>query len=334
MTNDPLLTTSAADRPSDLTVAGLRLRSPVDSRDPDYWHRWAMRALLVLGGGHFLAGVVFFFAYNWNELSSFSKFALLEAAIIVAVVLALALKLERAAAQGMLIAASVFTGVLLAVIGQVYQTGADAWQLFAAWTLLITPWALGSKNGPHAFFWAVIAMTAITLFSEQRLRALGYVDAEVLAAWLGVMPLLFLAAREIALLSGARWLDGHWMRRTLVFIAIGTLFMLAVGYVFGEKHQLPGLRLFILACLCLAFIYGKLLPDFPVTAILTGFVALFGMAVGGRMLLEMIDTDFSAGTLVLALFLLGGWCALLTAGTVKFLRRLYASLGKESDNAW
>ena len=108
MTNDPPLTTSAADRPNDLTVAGLRLRSPDDARDAGYWHRWAMRALLVLGGAHFLAGVVFFFAYNWTELSSFSKFALLEAAIIVAVVLALALKLERAAAQATLMAASAF----------------------------------------------------------------------------------------------------------------------------------------------------------------------------------------------------------------------------------
>ena len=45
-----------------------------------------------------------------------------------------------------LIAASVLVGVLLAVIGQVYHTGADAYSLFAAWTLLILPWTLASRS--------------------------------------------------------------------------------------------------------------------------------------------------------------------------------------------
>ncbi len=47
-------------------------------RDEAFWARWGMRALLALGVGQFLAGVVFFFAYNWNDLSDIAKFAVIE----------------------------------------------------------------------------------------------------------------------------------------------------------------------------------------------------------------------------------------------------------------
>ena len=96
-----------------------------------------MRALLALGVGQFLAGVVFFFAYNWNDLSDIAKFAVIETALAIALGGALLIGLDRVFGQMLLIAASVLTGVLLAVIGQVYQTGADVFELFAAWAVLI-----------------------------------------------------------------------------------------------------------------------------------------------------------------------------------------------------
>ena len=45
-------------------------------RSSKAWNSWAMGALLALGAGHLLAGIIFFFAYNWNDLSPFVKFAL------------------------------------------------------------------------------------------------------------------------------------------------------------------------------------------------------------------------------------------------------------------
>ena len=47
-----------------------------DSHDR-FWRLWAQRALLVLGAAHFLAGVVFFFAYNWEDLGPFARFGLI-----------------------------------------------------------------------------------------------------------------------------------------------------------------------------------------------------------------------------------------------------------------
>jgi uncharacterized membrane protein len=300
-------------------------------RDAGYWHRWAMRTLLVLGAVHFLAGVIFFFAYNWDELSVISKFGLVQSGLILSFVAAMMLRLETAAGQGMLIATSVFTGVLLAVIGQVYQTGADAWELFAAWSALTLPWALVSRSSAHWMFWIVICVTAVGLYGAQVLIALGRLDHIDLAIIIGVLPLVFLAIREVALHRGAEWLGGSWFRRSLVLYSLGSLFFSAIAYVFGSDSQFVGFIVFLLMTAALYFVYMRILPDFSILAIGIAFIALLGMAIGGRLIHETISFE-GAGELVVALFLLGGWCAVLTAGTISFLRILRKEVGAGGDH--
>ena len=292
-------------------------------RDESYWHRWAMRALLVLGAGHFLAGVVFFFAYNWADLTSFAKFGILQFAIVGSFVAALLLRIEKAAGQAMLIAASVFTGVLLAVIGQTYQTGADAWELFAAWTALILPWVVASRSSAHWFLWILLCLTAFSLYGEQRLVALGLIERELLAAIAGLLPIFFLAVREFALISGLDWLRGGWFRRGLVVISMLVLFPQAIMFIFGTDAGFLGFMCFLLVSAGASFVYLRELPDFSVIAMVAGFVSLVAMAFGGRVIHEVIGFSGDAAGLVLSLLLLGGWCALLTSATVKLLNALY-----------
>lgn len=300
-------------------------------RDVEYWHRWAMRALLVLGAVHLLAGVVFFFAYNWDDLSSFSKFGLVQSGLILSFVAAIILRLETAAGQGMLIATSVFTGVLLAVIGQVYQTGADAWELFAAWTVLTLPWALASRSSAHWMFWIAICLTAVGLYGGQVLVALDRLEPTELAILVGVLPVVFLAIREVALQLGAGWLDDSWFRRGLVVFSMVSLFFPALAYVFSNDSDLPGFIAFLLVTAALSYTYMKILPDFSILAIGTAFVTVLGMAIGGRLIHETISYD-GPGELVVALFLLGGWCAALTTGAVRLLKFLHKEVGTGGDH--
>jgi uncharacterized membrane protein len=297
-------------------------------RDVEYWHRWALRALLVLGAAHLLAGIVFFFAYNWDDLSSFSKFGLLQGGLVLSFIAAIVLRLETAAGQGMLIATSVFTGVLLAVIGQVYQTGADAWELFAAWAALTLPWALVSRSSAHWMFWIVICITAVSLYGGQVLVALDRLEPTELAIVIGVLPVVFLAIREVAMHMGADWLGDSWFRRGLVVFSMGSLFFPALVYVFSNDSDLPGFIAFVLVTAVLAYTYMKVLPDFSILAIVTAFVTVLSMAIGGRVIHETISYD-GAGELVVALFLLGGWCAAMTTGAVRFLRYLHKQVAAE-----
>lgn len=124
------------------------------------WRTLFSTILLWLGTFSFVSGVIFFFAYNWQSLGRFAKFALIEVAILLTITL-FAWLYSRAAcrvsaadsypyksshfgvttANAMLLGASILVGGLLALVGQTYQTGADPWQLFALWAIVILPFA-------------------------------------------------------------------------------------------------------------------------------------------------------------------------------------------------
>jgi uncharacterized membrane protein len=290
-------------------------------RESDYWTQWALRPFLALGGGHLLAGIIFFFAYNWDGLSSFAKFGILETAIIISAVLALLVKLDRAAGQALLIGTSVVTGVLLAVIGQVYQTGADAYELFTIWALLVIPWVLASRSGAHWFVWLIIVNIAFATYGAQVLIPLETISGVELACLHGIVVVTALAAIEGAVFAGARWLRVVWLRPVLVLVGLAILFVPAVGFVLRDwNSELVGLLTFIAVIASLAFVYVRVLPDYSVVAIGTGFAALFLMALGWRALDETTGFNWSsAASVISSLLLLVLWCAAVTAATVKAL---------------
>ncbi|HWL30052.1 MAG TPA: DUF2157 domain-containing protein, partial [Burkholderiaceae bacterium] len=87
-------------------------------------------------------------AANWEHAGGFQKLAGAQALLIAVVLLTWRLvylhvgrnaRDFRAAAASAGLAA-VVTGALLALVGQIYQTGADSWVLFAGWAVLLLPW--------------------------------------------------------------------------------------------------------------------------------------------------------------------------------------------------
>jgi Predicted membrane protein (DUF2157) len=89
------------------------------------WRRFLDQLLLWLGALMLTAGVIYFLAYNWNDLGRFAKFGLVEALIAGALIVLSRIGLDHIAGKVTLLAASLFVGALLALIGQTYQTGAD-----------------------------------------------------------------------------------------------------------------------------------------------------------------------------------------------------------------
>jgi len=105
--------------------------------------------LCLWGGALLLAlAVVFFFAYNWADLHHFAKLAVAAAALLACVATALASPPTGTVWQAALFSAALCTGALLALIGQIYQTGADIWELFAAWSALMLPFVLLARAWP------------------------------------------------------------------------------------------------------------------------------------------------------------------------------------------
>ena len=112
--------------------------------------------LLLFGSALVLAGIIFFFAYNWAAMGKFLKFGLIEAGIIVCIVASHLRGRTDLSGKVLLLSGAVLVGVLLAVYGQIYQTGADAYGLFICWAVLIFGWVIISEFAALCVFLACL----------------------------------------------------------------------------------------------------------------------------------------------------------------------------------
>jgi len=199
------------------------------------WRRFLDRLLAGAGAVFLAAAVIFFLAYNWQALGRWGKFALVEAAIAVALALYWKLGADRVAGKAALTAAALLVGALLALFGQTYQTGADPWELFALWAVLVLPWAL---LGRFAALWVLVATLAnlavmlhfharrgffgIVFGTEELLAALFALNTLVLVAW-------ELAARRLA------WLDERWALRLVALAGGVAVTVLALHVIFDWR---------------------------------------------------------------------------------------------------
>ena len=169
---DPLARRATAARVRALVADGVlpldRLEEALEhaSLGPDAaaWSALARAALLVVGAALSVAGIAFFFAYDWASLGRGSKVSVAAFGVLFSGGGALVTGLDRPAGKALLSAASVLAGVLLAVYGQAYQTGADSYLLFAGWAGLIALWAIAGGFAPVFALWVGLIDTSIVLY--------------------------------------------------------------------------------------------------------------------------------------------------------------------------
>ena len=131
------------------------------------WQRFLKWAILALGAGFFVAGVLFFFAYNWAELHKFAKMGIIFGLILISTISAVVLKVDTVVKQVLLSVSSILVGVLFGVYGQVYQTGADAYDLFLAWSMMALLWVVAARFYPLWLMYLVLVNTTIVLYLMQ-----------------------------------------------------------------------------------------------------------------------------------------------------------------------
>lgn len=259
---------------------------------------WGLAVLLLA------SGLVTWIAANWENWGHVAKFALAQGAVLVSAGLALLFRRRSggwghdlgvpAALTGL---AAVATGGLLALIGQTYQTGADPWQLFALWTVLIIPWVFTVRSVFLSVLWLVLINTALYLWIDvARLGWFGrsYTTQTLLA--LAVNALLLLAAETI-------WRARHDPWRIVPRVAA-----IAVGFFIGaqviEGNFLLGLVLFLV----LYGIYHYRRPDLLIMSL-----ASFG-AYGS---LSMLIIEYAADAFLLIVVVIVG----LGLGLLRFLQQ-------------
>ena len=195
---------------------------------------WLERSLAAVAALLLGAGLIFWVAANWPEQTRAFKFNALQAAVLLPALAALALPRLRTAC---LLLATLALGALLAFVGQTYQTGADPWQLFAAWAALALPWVLAARRALLWAAWLLLAALALALWGlplELARYELAHPRLQLaLAGWALLLALPWLLTwLGLAPSRHAHWLAGG-RAPSLLLMRVAALAVLPVWVAMG-----------------------------------------------------------------------------------------------------
>jgi len=202
--------------------------------DDHDWKHFVDSMLLWLGGLALSFSVLFFIAYNWNEMGRFAKFAMVEGVMILAIIAYWRLGSNSMAGKVSLVAATLFLGVLLGLYGQTYQTGADPWQLFFNWALLMLPWALVGRFAALWVIWIILMNISIILYYTVFRGVFGFMfNSETELFWLIFIFNTFALILWELLSIKWHWLDKAWAIRLLAFVSGLSVTSLVLNSIFS-----------------------------------------------------------------------------------------------------
>jgi uncharacterized membrane protein len=142
-------------------------RAPWRAPDAASWRRFFETHLLALGVVFVAVSAVFFFAANWSALSGWTRLGIVTTSIASSSAVAVRLGLDRLAGKAALTLSGLLIGPVLAVYGQIYQTGADNHELFVGWALLLLPFTLLVRWSGLVLFHLALVELAWILFTTQ-----------------------------------------------------------------------------------------------------------------------------------------------------------------------
>jgi uncharacterized membrane protein len=243
------------------------------------WPKWMLRFSLLIGVTLFLAGVIFFFAYNWAALSDFQKFATIEIAMIIGLLGYLfSPKKQILISKLFLLALSVLVGVFLAVFGQIYQTGADTYELFLMWAFLITGFVIFSQFQALWFLWVLLINVGLYFFINLKF---GFQAHELnLLSLLSLFNILVLYIREMANTENRDWLKPNWSRYAGLIMILGLQIPGAFIFFMGDNIKVyPSGIIYVLSCLGLGCLYQVKIKDIQAVSIILFSVFIISEAL-------------------------------------------------------
>ncbi|MGB3109056.1 MAG: DUF4401 domain-containing protein [Psychrobacter alimentarius] len=309
------------------------------------WLAFLDKALLVIGSVALALALVFFIAYNWLDMGKMGKFALVEGALFITITLYVGLCVRRQfllIRQLLLLIASIITGSLLALFGQTYQTGADTWQLFFVWALLITPWAVIARFPALWLLWLGLLNACLLSYLDVtgfllndniyqgviEIGALAVINFVALNLWL-----FFIDHKSPSQITSANAdIDTpsptaahtqnqtraglHWSTYVVGLLSTYAITHLAIFTIFDNGNFTIPIVLLSLWVIWFGFMVWRFYQyrvDVLMLTYVSGSIIIVVMFWAGRFLLENTN---SSGFLVLALLLVG-----MSSATVVWLRK-------------
>ena len=280
--------------------------------DSRRWITFIQNLLAWLGALALAFAVMFFIAFNWEAMGRFAKFGLIEVFIILSLLVYWRLDSDKLSGKLSLLVTSLLLGVLLAFYGQTYQTGADPWQLFANWALLILPWVIISRFAVQWLLWVSLLNLAIVLYFKVRPGVLGIMfDSTADTFWqLFIFNSLAWCCWEYWS-KRFIWLAERWTVRLIALASGSAITLLCLHAIFDDYDAAALVVLAYAAWLgAVYFVYLKRIPDLfmlaglclsvivVITSLLSRLLLEAGDPVGGFLLLAILITAMTAGATI------------------------------------
>ncbi len=270
------------------------------------WSKFIKTFLMSLGIAFFVSGVIFFFAYNWASLHKFAKLGLVQILLIIMVAVAVFSNLEKNVKGIILMGTGMLVGALFAVFGQIYQTGANAYDFFFGWTAFIALWVFVSNFGPMWLLFLVLINISIWQYFEQ---VLGRVDEVKMLDLLFIINILYLVGLKILAHFGKITSVSKWLERVIVLVSIAYLtFNMSLQIVDFDSMSFLTIML-TLTTLPLGIYYGQQKKD-------TFFIATIGLSIILIILSLLVKLLFEVGDELTAFFITGIYIVVSISGLI------------------
>ena len=184
-------------------------------------------------------------------------------------------------------------GALFAVFGQIYQTGANAYDFFFGWTVFIALWVFVSNFGPMWLLFLVLINISIWQYFEQ---VLGHVDEVKMLDLLLIINLLYLVALKVLAHFGKTTSVSRWLERIIVLVSISYLTFNLSFQIVDHKPMSILTILLALIILPLGIYYGRQKKD-------TFFMAVIGLSIILIILSLIMKSIFEVGDELVAFFI-------------------------------
>jgi uncharacterized membrane protein len=251
--------------------------------DKKSWQGFIDKLLLLLGSLSIVFALLFFIAYNWQDIGRFAKFGLVQVFMLLALAAYWKWNLHPFAGKVALMVASIALGVLLALYGQTYQTGADPWQLFFNWCLLMLPWTLIARFPALWILWLTLLNLSCVLYYKtfNGIFATYFSETELLWLLLAINTLAFICWEFLT--PKLPWLNESWALRAIALGSGTPATWLALHSIFAYNAGILPLLMWAAFIGGLFFYYRKRKVDLFMLAggCLSGIVVIVSLVAKG-----------------------------------------------------
>lgn len=262
-----------------------------------------IKHLQIFGFSLIAVSILYLVAANWFMLSQPIQLAIPQILLLLSAIASILITKHDFLVQCLHTICGLMIGLSLAVIGQIYQTGADSYLLFLIWSILLLPWFYRYNIGVFLLF-CVISQIALFLFFIQTF-------------WGNEYPELFMICVNLFALIQFYFCIKYYPKLRYLFLlwfAIFSIWHMAM-YLYAEKGWIYLVFAFPLLASALSYFYkNKDQLGSALAAVSLGITFTF-------LLVEWTTTLLGLSDFLELLFIgliIFAWFALITSLLIKF----------------